>query len=109
MENKGKKKTTPEENTTKTANKGSNIMAVEFSFDAPDAKEVCLAGTFNNWDVRAIPMKNVDGKGWRAKISLAPGRYEYKYRMDGVWVEDVPGAEKIPNAFGTYNFSVQVT
>ena len=68
MESKGKRRAAPEKRTVEKANKGSNNTAVIFSFDAPGAKEVYLAGTFNNWDVRALPMKDIDGK---QKISAA--------------------------------------
>jgi 1,4-alpha-glucan branching enzyme len=76
---------------------------VEFTFGAPDAKEVFLAGEFNNWDTLSLPMKK-DKKGiWKIKIKLTPGRYEYKFFADNVWVESLPGAEKSSNPFGTQN------
>jgi len=77
---------------------------VEFTFNAPDAKEVFLAGEFNHWDTQSLPMKK-DKKGvWKMKIKLPPGRYEYKFFADNVWVEHVPGIEKSSNLFGTQNF-----
>ncbi len=30
---------------------------VQFEFSAPEAREVFVAGEFNNWDERANPMK----------------------------------------------------
>ena len=77
---------------------------VEFTFNAPEAKEVFLAGEFNHWDTRSLPMKK-DKKGvWKIKIKLTPGRYEYKFFADNVWVESLPGAELSSNPFGSQNF-----
>jgi len=77
---------------------------VAFTFLAPDTKEVFLAGEFNGWDNQSRPMKKSKGGVWRAKIKLAPGRYEYKFFADNVWVESLPGVEKSSNPFGSHNF-----
>ena len=70
---------------------------VEFTFNAPDAKGVFLAGEFNHWDTRSLPMKK-DKKGvWKMKIKLPPGRYEYKFFVDNAWVEHLPGVELSSN------------
>jgi 1,4-alpha-glucan branching enzyme len=81
---------------------------LEFTFKAPDIKEVFLAGEFNNWDTRSLPMKK-DKKGvWKVKIKLPPGRYEYKFFADNGWVEHLPGVEQVSNSLGTRNFIVLV-
>jgi 1,4-alpha-glucan branching enzyme len=77
---------------------------IEFSFYAPEAMQVFLAGDFNNWDTQSLPMKKGKDGTWKAKIKLAPGRYEYKLFANNAWVEDLPGAELSPNPFGTQNF-----
>ena len=77
---------------------------VEFTYSAPEAKDVFLAGEFNQWDMDSLPMKQ-DKKGvWKIKIKLPPGRYEYKFFADDAWVEDLPDAELSFNPFGTQNF-----
>jgi 1,4-alpha-glucan branching enzyme len=76
---------------------------VEFALFAPDARTVFLAGSFNNWDTNALPMKKAKNGTWKAKIKLAPGRYEYKYFVDSNWVQEMPGASLVPNCFGTSN------
>ena len=77
---------------------------VEFTCTASDAKKVFLAGEFNNWDTRSLPMKK-DKKGvWKIKIKLTPGRHEYKFFADNVWVESLPGVEQVSNPLGTKNF-----
>src|SRR4051794_14847263 len=32
-------------------------VTVEFKLEAPDAKAVCVAGTFNNWEPKGTPLK----------------------------------------------------
>ena len=88
--------------------KGPRKSSVEFKFFAPDAKDVYLIGEFNNWDIHSLPMNRENETDWKAKIELIPGRYEYKYFVDGAWIGDVPGAEKVPNPFGTQNLVIYV-
>jgi 1,4-alpha-glucan branching enzyme len=77
---------------------------VEFTYTAPDAKKVFLAGEFNNWDPESLPMKKGKDGVWRTKIKLAPGRYEYKFFADNAWVEHLPGVELSSNPLGSQNF-----
>lgn len=60
-------------------------VAVEFVADCPLATTVSVAGTFNNWAVDVDMLKKDKKTGlWKAKISLVPGDYEYKFVCDGV-------------------------
>jgi hypothetical protein len=43
-----------------------------------------------------------DGK-WAKELALPPGRYEYRFVVDGQWVDDPAATELIPNSFGTAN------
>ncbi len=76
---------------------------IEFEFHAPDAKKVCIAGKFNNWNTSSMPMKKGKDGTWRIKIKLPPGKHEFKYFADGAWAQTIPGADLVPNPFGTYN------
>jgi 1,4-alpha-glucan branching enzyme len=81
---------------------------VKFTLWAPEAMEVYLAGDFNLWSNKSLPMRK-DKKGvWKTEIKLVPGHYEYKYFADNAWVENIPGAESISNSFGTQNFVMSV-
>lgn len=76
---------------------------VQFDFPAPEAREVFLAGDFNNWETDATAMKK-DKKGtWRIKLTLGPGRYEYRIIVDGNWTNDPSCSCCVPNAFGSKN------
>ena len=73
--------------TSVTKKKEKSIeKSVEFTCTAPDAKKVFLAGEFNNWDTRSLPMKRGKKGAWKMKIKLPPRRYEYKfYRTMSGW------------------------
>ena len=48
-----------------------------------DGEEVRLAGEFNNWTPENIDKQ--DEGGWSKTLRLAPGKYSYKFVVDGVW------------------------
>jgi 1,4-alpha-glucan branching enzyme len=68
------------------------------------AKEVCVAGDFNDWTL--LPMTRQGGK-FVVKLRLRRGEYQYKYKVDGQWRTD-PAASQVPNAFGTMNSLMRV-
>ena len=76
---------------------------VELGLHAPGAKRVSLAGNFNNWDASSLLGKK-DRKGnWSVSVSLNPGKYEYKFVVDGSWIGDPACKSCVPNSFGTSN------
>lgn len=80
----------------------------EFKLYAPQAKRVSLSGSFNNWDTRRLAAKK-DSKGtWRASMSLKPGRYEYKFFVDGSWITDPNCTHLVSNSFGSQNCIVEI-
>lgn len=52
-----------------------------------NAKQVMLAGSFNNWEPDTLAMTKTDS-GWIAIVKLAPGKYWYKFIIDGGWTTD---------------------
>jgi hypothetical protein len=53
----------------------------------PEAKQVILSGTFNNWAEQGYLMKRV-GDAWEMGVYLLPGKHQYKFIVDGVWITD---------------------
>ena len=63
-----------------------------FQYEAPSARYVNLAGSFNDWggtatvgrfDPTIDPMEDRDGDGiWTIVKPLRPGRYQYKFVID---------------------------
>jgi len=76
---------------------------VTLSVRAPDAKEVILMGDFNNWNSKRHPMKKTGNGLWNETVILAPGKYEYKFLIDGNWETDPSNDQICLNCFGTLN------
>ena len=77
---------------------------------APDAKAVFVAGTFNGWNAESHPLARTRDGRWTLTLDLPPGRYEYKFIIDGQWCceqgcdqphDGCPGC--VANPFGTMN------
>jgi 1,4-alpha-glucan branching enzyme len=75
----------------------------QFAFQAPTARQVCLAGDFNNWDTKAGPMHKGSDGVWHLSLSLKPGRYEYRFVADEVWCDDPAAPQRAANSMGTEN------
>jgi 1,4-alpha-glucan branching enzyme len=76
---------------------------VTFTLETSGAKEVIVAGNFNDWNPKTHPLK-ADGNGlWKRTMMLPPGTYEYKFVIDGKWQEDPKNIQTCPNRFGTLN------
>ncbi len=81
---------------------------VEFQCFAPDAARVSLAGDFNAWKPDALAMRKDRNGLWKASLVLAPGRYEYRFVVDGVWQNDPHALIQVPNPLGGWNSVVTV-
>ena len=76
---------------------------------APSAKKVSVAGSFNNWNTKELTAKKDPKGNWSAKVSLKPGRYEYKFFVDGNWTNDsCCSGGCVTNAFGSTNCIIEV-
>ena len=51
------------------------------------ARNVRLSGSFNNWNPEGLGMRETDS-GWVASVKLTPGKYWYKFIVDGDWTID---------------------
>lgn len=81
---------------------------VVFEFFAAQAKKVAVAGSFNGWDASKNPLKKEKDGKWKTQISLASGRYEYRFWVDGVWENDQRPVKCVPNSFGTWNCVIEI-
>ena len=87
---------------TKGANHEANKNQI-FSIAASTAVNVLLAGDFTQWQDRPIPMKKQPGGPWQVTIALSPGRYHYRYIVDGEWRDDPECALYESNSCGGKN------
>ncbi len=84
-----------------------------FAIDAgTEVEQVLLSGSFNGWadsPAGADLMEDPDGNGiWEVTITLAPGEYEYKFIVDGEWMEDPKNPNKVDDGNGGFNSVVEV-
>jgi len=83
--------------------KKENYKRITFKLHAPDAQRVSLAGDFNAWDPEMHPLKKSSAGLWKKMVSLSPGRYEYRFMVDGEWHNDPDCTTCSPNPFGSNN------
>lgn len=84
--------------TTKTA-----TTRQVFSYRAPTALSVMLAGEFTHWQKEAIPMKRGKEGIWKASVALGPGVHHYRFIVDGQWQDDPECELRVPNPYGGHN------
>lgn len=84
-------------------------QGVIFVQPASDAKQISIAGDFNNWNPDATPLKYDDRMGvWQACVPMPPGRYCYRIVVDGRWVQDPYNNYVESNPYGELNNVVEI-
>jgi len=85
-------------------------QGVRFSIYSTKIKKVNIAGSFNNWSMTADPLYDRDGSGmWSIVLPLPPGKYEYKFIIDGdEWIPDPANPTTTDDGFGGYNSVISV-
>ena len=74
----------------------------------PQAGQVFLAGDFNEWDPQDKRMRKYKDGTFRARLQLEPGRYEYKFVVDGNWMVDPDAEGQVRNGAGTVNSLISI-
>ncbi|MDP9173744.1 MAG: AAA family ATPase [Planctomycetota bacterium] len=85
---------------------GDEVMfAAKFS----EAKKVLIAGDFNNWSPMSTPMMKRSRPGdFYVSLPLRPGRYRYRFVVDGRWMTDPNNNYVEANQFGELNNVIEV-
>jgi hypothetical protein len=52
-----------------------------------DARIVAVAGSFNTWNQSQV-LCGREGEEWICRLDLTPGKYTYKFIIDGDWILD---------------------
>jgi 1,4-alpha-glucan branching enzyme len=100
----------PDPNNPQSVNSGEYenscfVFGKNFTFRTSqwnEAKEVIVTGSFNGWRTDAHKMQR-DDKGWFFDVYLAPGKYTYKFIVDGQWKLDPDNPLWEENEYGTGN------
>ncbi len=75
---------------------------------APEAKEVYLAGEFNNWKLDENSRMEQNNGSWSKRINLNSGKYRYRFVIDGNWSEDPNNPLKQVNPYGTMDSLLEI-
>ncbi|CAM1344535.1 glycogen-binding domain-containing protein [Tenacibaculum amylolyticum] len=73
-----------------------------------NAKKVIITGSFNKWHEQLFEMEKTND-GWELTLQMKPNKYEYRFIIDGYWIEDPENPFKVPNEFGEYNSVIDIT
>ncbi|MFV9552246.1 isoamylase early set domain-containing protein [Algibacter sp. PT7-4] len=69
--------------------KSKPVCKVTFSVPAEDAKKVSVVGSFNDWNTKKAPLKKLKNGTFKGTVDLEAGSsYEFKYVVDGVYIND---------------------
>lgn len=76
---------------------------VTFRLKAANAEAVALVGDFNRWCDDGTPLSSEGDGWWWTTMMLPPGRYEFKFKVDGQWREGLEKEPTVINRYGTLN------
>ncbi len=80
----------------------SKSVLVRFTLNSPSARYVYVVGDFNNWALDDTSRLDPDRQGqWQKSYTLKPGKYRYKFVVDGRWIHDPDNPQKEDNIFGS--------
>jgi 1,4-alpha-glucan branching enzyme len=93
---------------TKQSDTGCGSQCVCLERTHATAQKACIAGSFNDWHPDVTPMIRLSNGKWAKELAMLPGGHEYRFVVDGEWVDDPSATKRVPNAFGTANAVLEV-
>lgn len=81
---------------------------IVLSVSAPNAKDVYLAGDFNNWKLDEKSRMISDNGIWKKNLNLESGKYRYRFVVDGIWLDDRNNPKKEVNPYGETDSLIEV-
>lgn len=89
---------------------GTDRETVRFELAAPNASNVALVGSFNEWNPVATPLTRDPTSGkWIVSLRLPPGRHVYAFVVDGDVTADPSAPRAADDDFGSANSVVLVS
>jgi Glycogen recognition site of AMP-activated protein kinase len=76
---------------------------ISLEFIKPGAKQVAVAGDFNDWKPERSPLVQIGNGRWVGDLAVKPGRHEYLFVVDGQWLPDPNARENVQNPYGGRN------
>ena len=95
---------------TKQYLKSKPVCKVTFSLPAEEAKKVKVVGTFNDWnEKKAVVLKKFKNGNFKGTVDLdKDNSYEFRYLVDGTYVNDEQADSYAGNVFGSENSVLNV-
>ncbi len=88
---------------------GPDAREVAFIIEAPAAEDIYVVGDFNDWGVSdENRLVRRDNGYWEKLVKLRPGKYRYKFVVDGEWTLDARNQKCEKNEFGTFDSITEV-
>jgi|SRR5579862_3584670 len=75
----------------------------------PNAKSVVVTGDFSDWSQAGVPLTKGPGGNWQTTLTLDPGEYQYRLRVDGQWSDHSEARNRVANPFGSQNCILTVS
>jgi hypothetical protein len=84
------------------------VVYVQFRFEAADARQVALAGTFTGWQP-TLALNETEPGVWTALVPLKPGVHDYVFVVDGDrWTPDPNAPQQVDDSFGGTNSRISL-
>lgn len=81
-----------------------DIKEVSFAMESSAAKDIYVAGDFNDWKINDESRLDRGENGcWEKRVRLPHGKYRYKFVVDGEWTVDPKNQAREVNAFGSFD------
>lgn len=81
---------------------------IVLEFVSQTAREVKVAGEFNDWRPESTPLIKAKDGEWVVRLMLRAGEYEYRLVVDGQWIEDPEADQRAANPHGGFNSVLRV-
>ena len=86
-----------------------DIEEVTFAMESSAAKDIYVAGDFNDWQLNdGSRLARGENGCWEKQVKLPHGRYRYKFVVDGEWMVDSKNQLREINAFGSFDSVMEI-
>lgn len=88
----------------------THVSQVTFTYKSSNkANSVGVAGSFNGWNPSAHPLTPQADGSWSRSVPIPPGKYMYKFVVDGQWISDPGNPRREADGFGGNNSLLDVS
>lgn len=82
---------------------GCGVTTFRYDAQGQPITTAYVAGSFNGWNPKGDAMQNTQGSLWEVTLKLAEGTHQYKFVIDGKWINDPSNQNTTPDGVGGVN------